>query len=309
MKRTATLIFIFILILIIAGYYFYKKPEKQPSFTNHADHDEQTFNRIISLSPGITETLFALGLGKRVVGVTRFCTFPPEAREKTDVGGYLDPNYETIAALQPDLVFVLQGHEEVRKYLSELNLKYVTVRNDTLSDILDAVRIIGNVCGAGKQADDLVTDIESRIQALRNKTKDLPRHKVLISIGRNPGSGSLGDVNIAGLNTFYDELIDCAGGVNAYEGFKIAYPVISAEGLLHLNPDVIIDLVPDLDKRGLDKMTVLRDWQSIEGVHALQNDRVYIVGNDYAVIPGPRFILFLEDLARLIHPEITWENP
>ena len=306
MKRTAVLLCI--LALILAGRYFFKTPETRTPPSGHEEYGGYTYNRIVSLSPGITETLFALGAGNRVVGVTRFCKYPPEAQEKEEVGGYIDPNFEAIAALNPDLIFVLPEQEKVHRYLDELHLKFVTVRDETLEDILDSVIMIGKLCGLEGKAGEIITQLESRMQTVKDVTDGLPREKVLISVGRNPGTGSLEDVYCAGRNTLYDELITCAGGVNAYSGHTIAYPVLSAEGLYHLNPDIIIDLIPDIDSRGLNKTALIDDWQSIKGVAAVKNERVHLLSSDYAVIPGPRFILFLEDMARLIHPDATWET-
>jgi iron complex transport system substrate-binding protein len=302
-KRVYTL-FIVVLILVFTGSMLYKKAGmiSSPEFT--AARSGNTYSRIISLSPGITETLFALGLGDRVVGVTRFCNYPPEARMKADVGGYVDPNYEAIAALKPDLVIALAVHEEAVRYLAGMGLKYVTVRNEKTADILNAIMTIGNACGAKNRAQDMVTDIRTRMDAVLEKTRGLSRPRVLISVGRNAGTGSLGDVYAAGHDTFYDELVTCAGGVNAYDGHDIAYPALSAEGILVLNPDIIIDLIPDLVKNRLDETAVLRDWESVPGLRAPENHHIHVVSSDYAVIPGPRFILFLEDLARIIHPEL-----
>src|SRR5258707_1060445 len=92
--------------------------------------------RIVSLAPSITETLFELGLGDRVVGVTRYCTFPPEARTKPQVGGYYDPNFEAVTAARPDLVITLTEHHEVRNELGKLGLAFVTVDHTTVPGIL-----------------------------------------------------------------------------------------------------------------------------------------------------------------------------
>ena len=268
-----------------------------------------SYHRIVSLSPGITETLFALGAGDRVVGVTRFCRYPPEARQKADVGGFLDPNYEAIVALKPDIVILLAVQEDVVRYLRELRIPYATVRNERIRDILDAVVTVGKVSGAEARARELVDDISGRMEKIARKTEKAGRPRVLVSIGRSPGSGSLDEVYAAGRNTFYDELIACAGGANAYKGFDIPYPALSAEGLMALNPAIVIDLVPDLDKRGLTEADVRRDWEKLTGIDAVKNGRVHVISADYAVIPGPRFILFLEDLARIFHPELFGEAP
>ena len=151
MKRNFTL-FISILVLIIAGIFSVRKLKTEPSFDAYETSDETVYKRIISMSPSITETLYALDLGERVVGVTRFCTYPPETKEKMKVGGYIDLNYEAITVLQPDLVILLPEHEKVRNYLTELGIRFQVVHNRTVSEILATIITIGTICGAEKRA-------------------------------------------------------------------------------------------------------------------------------------------------------------
>ncbi|MFC1692954.1 ABC transporter substrate-binding protein [Candidatus Latescibacterota bacterium] len=308
MKHTFMRFLLTTVLIITTGSCDTARESKEPPSRNRTGHGENTANyrRIVSLSPSSTETLFALGLGDRVVGVTRYCKYPPEALEKDKVGGYLDPNYEAIATLNPDLVIVLPGHENIKNYLTELGLAYVMVRNDRVEDILETFTIIGDICGISEKASEIVANMKARIQLIKEQIKDTPRRRVLVSISRTLGTGSLEDVYIAGKNTFYDELIMYAGGVNAYKGYDIEYPVLSAEGLLYLNPDIIIDIVPDLDKRGVDNTAILKDWESVSHVEAVKNRRIHVLSDDYTVIPGPRFIQLLEDFAHIIHPEIQF---
>ncbi len=279
--------------------------------TNHDDFksnivDSGNYKRIISLAPNITEKLFALGLGDRIVGVTRFCKYPPKALEKEKVGGFFDPNYEAIVVLKPDLIILLPEHENIQKYVNELGLKSLVVKNRRIDEILNTITTIGTICGSEDSANELLSKIKSRMKIIKDKTTGKKQPSVLISIGRTLGSGSLKEVCISGKNTFFDELITYAGGRNAWEEIKIAYPVLSAEGLLHINPDVIIDMVPSLEMKELDETVVMKEWKSVSSVNAVKNNRVHVLNNDYAVIPGPRFILLLEDLARILHPEIEW---
>ncbi len=266
--------------------------------------DDGGYHRIVSLAPNITETLYALGCGERVVGVSRFCDHPPEALEKPKVGGYFDPNYEAVAALRPDLVLLLPEQSGAREYLDELGIPHETVKNRTVARILDTIRRIGELCDASMRADSLVTNIETRMRAIAAKTAGRERPAVLISIGRTLGTGTLKDVYIAGKGTHYDELIGLAGGTNAYTGRDIQYPLLSPEGLLHLKPDIIVDLVPGLAETDRDREAVLREWEVVPGVPAVDRSRVHILEGGYTVIPGPRFILLLEDLAEIIHPEL-----
>ena len=305
MKKYYT-VFSIIILLIIAGNFVNKKQINKSGIHSHKTQEKTVYSRIVSMSPSITETLFALDLGDRVVGVTSFCKYPIEAQEKVNVGGYIDPNYEALITLKPDLVIILPEHENIHDYLTELDIKYLVVNNKKVSDIIDAIIIIGRVCGAEKRAQELVKNIKSRIQKIQEQTKGLSKPRVLISVGRTIGSGSLKDVYIAGGNTFFGELISYAGGKNAFESNKMKYPVLSAEGFLHLNPDIIIDMVPDIKKMGLNENMLLKEWESISDVNAVRNNRVYVLSQDYIVSPGPRFIMLLEDLARIINTEIEW---
>jgi len=269
------------------------------------------YNRIVSMSPHVTETLFALNLGKKLVGVTRFCKYPPEAEQIAKVGGYLDPNYEAIAALEPDLVILLPEQERIEHFIRKLgdgthSIETQTVDNKTVTDILNTIRTLGSKCGADSLAQLLVQDLKNRIQKIKNRTENLSKPSVLISIGRPLGEGTLKDVYIAGKNSSFDELLTIAGAQNAYQDAKLTYPMLTAEGILHLNPDIILDMVADLKDREEEKAAVLGDWQAVSHVNAVKNDRLFLLTEDYIMIPGPRFILLLEDLVQIIHPEIEF---
>ncbi len=267
----------------------------------------RSYRRIVSLAPSTTEMLFALDLGDRVVGVTRYCDYPQEALGRAKVGGYYDPNYEAIVDLKPDLVVMLAEHVKARKDLTGLGIETLSVSNKVISDIQNAILAIGTRCGTEDKARAIVSEIKGRLDHIEEKTRRLPRPRVMISVGRNMGSGSLKDVYIAGRGTFYDEMIALAGGENAYEGGTVKYAALSAEGILELDPDVIIDLVADLEREGLEKEAVLRDWRTVAGAGAVKAGRVHVLSQDYVVIPGPRFVLLVEDLARIVHPEIDWD--
>jgi len=263
------------------------------------------YQRIISLSPSTTETLFALGLGDRVAGVTRFCNFPPAAKAKPQVGGYFDPNYEAIVALQPDLVLLLPEQAKAKQFLDELEIENRTVNNKTIADILATIQTIGEIGAVQPAAKALIRDIETRIEKIRQTTQNLPRPTVLISIGRSLGTGALQEVYVAGQPTFFNELIRAAGGKNAYVDDKLEYPLLSAEGILQLNPDIILDLVADLPARHLSEAEVAAEWNVLSQLDAVRQRQIFVLSQDYIVIPGPRFILLLEDFARLLHPEVT----
>jgi iron complex transport system substrate-binding protein len=271
-----------------------------------AENAGTSYNRIVSLAPSITEDLYALGLIDRVVGVTRYCIYPPEARKKTNVGGYYDPNYEAIIALDPDLIIMLAEHEDPRKYLSGLGFNILVVDNRNIPGILQAIESIGSVCGVSEKAKSITDNLRERIKRIEEKTAGLPSPRVLISVGRNLGTGTLEDVYISGKEGFYDKMVTLLGGVNAYDG-TVAFPVVSNEGIIRMNPDVIIDMVPDLKDRGWSAETVLKEWNVLSRVNAVRNHRVFVFGENYVVVPGPRFISIMERIARVMYPDANWE--
>lgn len=267
------------------------------------DANRLACSRIISLAPSVTETVFAAGLGDRVVGVTRYCRYPQEAAEKPKIGGYFDTNFEAIAALKPDLAVCLPEHEEARQRLSSLGIEVITVHNKGVQDILGSIAALGAACGVEDKADEAVARLKERLSALGRVNEGKPRPRVLVSFARGMGSYGIKEVHIAGRHTFYDELIELAGGTNAYQDDKLKYPSVSREGIIALDPDVILDLVPLSAEKGMKASDVLKEWSGLTDVKAVRDGRVHVLGNDYVTLPGPRFVLLLEDMIRSIHPD------
>jgi len=264
---------------------------------------------IVSLAPSVTEVLFALGLGDRVVGVTHHCQYPPPALEKPKVGDYYHPDYEAILTLRPDLVILLPEHEEAQRYLSSLGVSTLMVNHFSIKGVLDSILRIGRRCGCEAAAQQMVQDIQGRMEIIRKKTARLEPPRVLVSVGRNMGPGMIKDVYICGKDGFYSEMIELAGGRNAYQGGEVKFPIISGEGIVRLNPQVILDVIPDLAESGWKEKEILRQWNLLSGVEAVARHRVHVLSHNYAVVPGPRFILILEDMAALIHPGVSGRCP
>jgi len=269
----------------------------------HAEMPQEPPDRIISLAPSPTEILFALGLGEKVVGVTRYCDYPESAKAITKVGGFFDPNYERIVALQPDLLILLTSHRDAKRELGKMGIRTLTVPHKRIGDIHEAIRLIGAACGAKTRAAGLVEDLTGRTQAVHRAVEGRHRPRVLICIGRDTESGQLAGMYMAGRNGFYDELIELAGAVNAYENETIAYPQLAAEGVIQLDPEVIIDLLSDIRPRGKSAEEIVRQWHQLRLVTAVRTGRVHAVVGSHTLNPGPRYVQFLEQLTRLLHPE------
>jgi iron complex transport system substrate-binding protein len=244
-----------------------------------------------------------LGLGDRLVGVTRYCDYPPAATNIAKVGGYVDPSYEAIVALKPDLTILLSSHRDAKAQIEKLHLRTLTVPHATIQDIHEAIRLIGDACGEGRRADALLTELTKRAQAVGGAVNGKERPRVLICIGRDTNSGQLNGTYIAGRNGFYDQIIDLAGGVNVCADKTAAYPQLSAEGVIQLNPEVIIDLVSEMNPGKRTPKQIRAQWAQLGMVAAVRQGRVHVLFGDQALRPGPRYIEFLEQMARLLHKE------
>ena len=276
------------------------------SFDETASPDETASaesQRIISVAPSLTETLFALGLGDRVVGVSRYCNYPPEAQDLPRIGGFLDPNPEAILALKPDTIVLFPEHDPTRLATAALDIRHIVVPHQTLDDILGGFTLLGKELHAEVEAQRIVDDLHARIQRVEQQTADKRRPRVLLCVNRTLGSGKLQDVMVAASDGYYDRLIELAGGENACRQAGVAFPAVSSEGILWMKPEVIVDIVPPDTLTKLDVDKVRADWRHVADTPAVRDDRVVVIDADYASIPGPRFILLLEKLAEVLHPE------
>jgi iron complex transport system substrate-binding protein len=255
---------------------------------------ERIPQRIVSLAPSNTEILFALGLGDKVVGVTDWCDYPPEALEKGKVGSYDTPDIEKIVALNPDLVLVAYGTTmDVINNLVGLGLTVFGIKSTDLDDVLNDIRTVGNITGKKAEADALTSEMESRIQAVTDQTEGLEeRPRVFYIVWHDP-------LWTAGSETFIHELIEKAGGVNICQNIT-GYTTISIEEIVARNPEVII--TSEFSFEWAQNETLL------QGTNASQTERIYTGDDDLVQRPGPRLVEGLEWFAHFIHPEI-FEEP
>ncbi|MGB6872524.1 MAG: ABC transporter substrate-binding protein [Dehalococcoidia bacterium] len=253
-----------------------------------------TPQRIISLAPSNTEILFALGLGNKVVGVTDYCDYPPEALDKEKVGAYDTPDIEKIVALTPDLILVAYGTSiDVINTLEGLGLTVFGIKSTDLDDVLNDIRTVGEITDKEAEAATLTSEMESRIQAVTNQTEELEeRPRVFYIVWHDP-------LWTAGSETFIHELIEKGGGVNICQNIT-GYTTISIEEVVARNPEVII----------------ASEWSfewamnetSLNSTDARQNGRIYQGDDDLVQRPAPRLVEGLEWFAHYIHPEI-FEEP
>ncbi len=256
--------------------------------------------RIVSFAPSITETVYALGAQEHLVGVTDFCSWPPEAKLLPRVGGYVDPNYEQIMRLKPDVALLLKEHGSLISFLKNHKVDIVTFDNRNIAAIFSTIAAIGETCGVPERADSLVGVISAE---LRKQPAGLPLHKkprILFCVGRDkPGSGTIGSVFCAGPGSFYSELIDFAGGENVFNDSLLVYPSVAAEGIIRLAPDIIIDAMAS--NKSMDPQKVRDDWKVLEMVPAVERGSVYALTGSHVSIPGPRIGKICSDICNCIN--------
>lgn len=260
--------------------------------------------RIISAAPSITEMLYALGLGDRVVGVTTFCHYPPEVRDKPKIGSYMQPNIETMLAMRPDLVVILNEHAGLGERLRKVGLNVLELENSGLEGVYTSLRELGGRCGVVETAEQRIARIQSGLAAIHLRAAKAPRRSVMFIVGRTPGV--IRDLMVVGRGSFLNELIDVAGGRNLFHDSAAYYPKIGLEELYAGRPEVIIDMgdMADTDRVSEQhKRSVAALWRQYPMVPAVEADRVYPVANDIFVVPGPRIVEAATELFRMIHPE------
>lgn len=253
--------------------------------------------RIVSTSPSVTETLFALGLGDRVVGVSSYCRYPAEVAKLPKVGTFLRPNAEAIARLTPDLVFIHTGPNATASQLASLGIKTAVVDRETLASVFASIRAIGAAAGVPDRAERLNADLHAALDRVKASVAGRPPRKVLIVVGRR--TGTLTDIVAVGPNSYLHDVAAIAGGTNVLANVTVAYPRISMETVISLAPDVIIDVgemgesPADSDQR---RRVTEGLWQRQTMVRAVREGGVHATNDEAFVVPGPRIV----DVARMM---------
>ena len=261
---------------------------------------QQPGQRIVSLSPSVTEILFALGAGEQVVGRDSFSNYPAEASAIQDVGGSMG-NYsiETIASLQPDLVIAAEiNTPEQVKALEDMGLTVYYLANPAdMAGIYDMLLTVGELSGREAEAEVLNRSLKERVQKVEETVaKAESRPLVFYELdGTDPAKPWT-----AGPGSFLDELIRAAGGENAAAGLTSAWAQISIEELLVQDPDIIL-LGDSIYGMTPDQVAARPGW---DGLSAIVEGRIYEFNDDLVSRPGPRLVDGLEELVKLIHPEL-----
>jgi iron complex transport system substrate-binding protein len=257
--------------------------------------------RIVSLSPDLTEILYGVGAFPRVVGVTNYDTYPPEVAKITRVGQVYNPSFETIAGLRPDLVVINNAQAPfLEDTLKQLGLTVLQTSNRSLEEIYGSIAAIGRATGNQSQAAQLVASTRAGLEHVARRTAPLAKVGAVMIVNRTPGT--LRDLVAATRGSFLAELVAIAGGAIGGEPAKTGYGKLSKEDLLAINPAVILDFVHGME--GAFAGDPLEAWKAMPELAAVRTHRVYGVNQDYVPHASQRIVQTAELFAKLIHPEL-----
>lgn len=255
---------------------------------------------IVSLSPGNTEIVYALGLEDKLVGVTDFCDYPVAALDKPKVGGFSTVEIEQVISINPDIILASNIHEdEVVPQLENLGLTVVVFSPEKLEEVFEAMLLIGQIMGVADTAGDLVDSLQVRVDAVTDKMANLTEGEkptVFYIVWHDP-------LMTVGPDTRIYQLIELAGGKNAVFGLADGYPAISLEVLVAVNPQFIL-AGTGMGSGADSPLNFALEDSRLADIYARVNGQIYSVNTDLTGRPGPRMVDALEAIAELLHPEL-----
>ena len=260
------------------------------------------YRRIVSLVPNVTETIYAIGAGGRVVAVSSYDTYPPEVKTLPNVGALLDPNVERILSLKPDLVVIYGSQDDLRQQLAKAGIDVFAYRHAGLERITGTIRDLGAKLGEADAAGALASRIESGLADVRRRVSGRPRPRTLLVFGRE--RLSLRGMYVSGGAGFLHDMLNVAGGENVYADVKAESVQASTEQIIARRPDVIIEVrAANSAFPSGERDAEVRTWSAIGSVPAVRNRRVHFLFDDRIVIPGPRVVEGTIEIARTLHPD------
>jgi len=256
--------------------------------------------RIVSLSPNVTEILYGAGAWSQVVAVSQYCSFPEEVKNKPRVSGWDKTNLEQLTALEPDLVIGTDMQAPFLKdKLDRLGIRSLFLNSNTLNDVYAAIEDIGKATGHEREAAELLLKTQNEVDAVRKSVDGQQRVKVLCVVDRIPGT--IRELYTATRGSFLAELIAIAGGESIAPAGEHGWGQITKEAVISLNPEVIIDMVQDAKGNfGEDPIAV---WRDLPEVNAVQNKRIYPIRDELVIHPSQFVGHTAQVFARMLHPE------
>jgi iron complex transport system substrate-binding protein len=257
--------------------------------------------RIVSLSPDVTEMLYGIGAFSRVVAVSNYDTYPPQVANLPHIGQLHNPDFEKLTALRPDLVILNEVQAQFfEDTLNQLGFRVLKISNRSIAEVYTAMTTLGRATGNESDAARLIAATRESLDRTARKTAGLPKPRVVLTVDRTPGT--LRDLYTATEGSYLAELVEIAGGRIALPAAAKGYAKLSKEDLLAANPDVILDFVQGA--KGRFAGDPLEAWQEMPELKAMHDHRIYSVDQDFVPHASQRIVQTAELFAKLIHPEI-----
>jgi iron complex transport system substrate-binding protein len=259
--------------------------------------------RIVSLSPNLTEIIFALGLDDKIIAVSGDSDYPPQAAEKRKVGTFWQPNTEIIIAAKPDLVvcetFLQQN--EATQVLKRARLNVLPLRVESIDELFTAIRSIGQATGYSERAEQLAVEIKEQLTKIREATASTKKVRVLWVMQTEP-------VRVAGVNTFVNEIIELAGGQNAISPTGDQYPSISSEEIIGCNAEVIIQSAMGTEDMAKQQQEAEKFWGKFANLPAVKNKSIHVINPDTVLRLGPRIVQGVQAVAQCLRQNVSQEK-
>lgn len=283
MKKTTWIAFLFFGLGLGVSLLLYRSDRWRPAVPSA--ETGKAPERIVCAAPSVTEVVFALGRGNRVIAVSEFTAYPPEALNREKIGGLVNVNYERITALRPDVVITQGKSQKLETFCRRKSIAYLTTSFRDLTTIYKDIRHIGAILHCEDEAARLNRQIKSKLGEVRRQAAEFAPLKVFLCLSRQ--KDSLRNVMTAGQGTFLNELLNIAGGDNVFGELTAEYPQVSMESLVARKPQVILEMRPFLQPTRSSQQ-ILEDWNQLDVLPAVANERVHLVTADFMLIPGPR---------------------
>jgi iron complex transport system substrate-binding protein len=257
--------------------------------------------RIISLSPDLTEMLYGVGAFSRVVGVSNYDTYPPAVANLPRLGQLHNPSFEKLTAMRPDLVIINNAQAPfVEDTLKELGLRVLKTSNRSIQEVYAAMTTIGRATGNESEAARLVAATREGLDRVAGKTARLPKPRVVLIVNQVPGT--LRDLYTATDGSYLAELVGIAGGRIVVRPVESGYAKLGKEDLLAIDPDIILDFVHGPKSRLAGDP--IEAWRELPELKAVRGHRIIGVNEDFVPHASQRMVQTAELFAKLIHPEL-----
>ncbi len=247
--------------------------------------------RLVSLAPNITEIIFALGVGDRLVGVTEYCNYPPQAKKIKSIGGFIDPNLELILTLKPDLIIGTAdgNYRWMIQRMEKVGLKVYIINPSNFSQLFSTIRDMGSLLGVKEAGARLADSLKRRMDRIAASVKEnigSSKPTVFLQISHQP-------LVTASDGTMVNTLIEKAGGINIAKGLDVRYPQFSIEEVLRRNPDIILVMGNNNEQQ---KNLAVKKWEEYKEINAVKNGQIFMIDQDIYSRTSPRCLDALQEL-------------